>query len=162
MHILECLFAASETMAEQQQAQEQLLQPQKQEQQLHGMAADAFTLLQQELNSQQPSISRASLILGILQQRLFSGQEDGQPLDAAVTLHAAKFQEQLVLPAAAKLGPKCKLTQVGSPCSLSSIRMFVAAVALGQLSLQQHHPHVVSEALDASAGICLPFYRLCW
>jgi hypothetical protein len=104
-------------MPEQQLTQEKLLQPQQQQQQqqaqgLHGVAADALTLLEQELNSHYPSVSRASIILGILQERLFNGQGDGEQLDAAVVQHAAKFQEQLVTPAAAKLGPKCKSMQV--------------------------------------------------
>jgi hypothetical protein len=103
-------------MAEQQQRQGQLLQPQQQQLQqppgLQGVAADALTLLEQELNSQQPSVSNASLVLGILQERLFSGDKEGQPLAAAVAQLAGKFEEQLVAPAAAKLGPKCKLTQV--------------------------------------------------
>jgi hypothetical protein len=104
-------------MAEQQQSQEPLLQPQRQQQLqqtpgLHGVAAEALKLLEQELDSQLPSVSNASLVLGVLQERLFGGQDEGQPLAAAAAQLAEKFQQQLVAPAAAKLGPKCKLTQV--------------------------------------------------
>ncbi|WIA30131.1 hypothetical protein OEZ86_000224 [Tetradesmus obliquus] len=107
-------------MTEQQQTQEHLLQPWQQQQQqqqlqqapgLHGVAADALSLLEQELSSHQPCVAKASIILGILQEWLFNGADEGQPLDVAVAQHVAKFQEQLVAPAAAKLGPKCKSPQ---------------------------------------------------
>jgi hypothetical protein len=106
-------------MAELQQTQEQLLQPQQQQQQqqqahsLNGVAASALTLLEQQLNSHQPSVSESSIIMGILQEWLFTAQANEHNFDAAVAEHVAKFQEQLVVPAAAKLGPKCKTTQVG-------------------------------------------------
>lgn len=117
---------------------------QQQQQQLHllsGIPAEALLLLEQELNAQQPSVARASIIMGLLQERLF-GNNCEEPLAPAVELYMAKFQAELVAPAAAKLAPKLKKPQVSSLLGFThtyTCWQWVAAILLQcRLHVWQH------------------------
>lgn len=72
---------------------------------------EAVQLLQIQLTQPQPCVAQASVVLGTLQERLFS--HSTEPLQQAIDQHMLRFQELFVAPTAAKL-TKCKTPQVCS------------------------------------------------
>lgn len=77
----------------------------------HGaMLLEATELLKLQLGKQpQPCVAEASIILGTLQDRLFTGSTES--VGVAVSEYMQRFQEAFVAPAATKIS-KCKTSQV--------------------------------------------------
>eukprot|EP00878_Enallax_costatus_P028988 GHUV01031362.1.p1 GENE.GHUV01031362.1~~GHUV01031362.1.p1 ORF type:complete len:267 (+),score=98.31 GHUV01031362.1:122-922(+) len=72
--------------------------------------SEALSLLAHELQRNVPCVARSSIIMGVLQDRLFAQAATGGPLQADTDAYVLQFRELLVQPAAAKLG-KCKTPQ---------------------------------------------------